>query len=290
MALLPESFLQSLVAIGSVAADKKFACDSTSFQVGFLVKDDPEPTKRRYHVFLLTNRHVFDGRKSATIRVNTGDGKLMEFETPLQTDDGEKKWLAHPDPKVDLAMLTVNPEIMKKVGIKLIFISEENFAYEKDFKKIGISVGDDVYALGFTMGVAGEEQNYAHVKAGVLSRIDKEVVSKEKAFIIDSSIFPGNSGGPVVLRPTNTSIQGTNAVTRSYLLGVVSKYLPYTEHLYTHQTNPHMIVSTMRENSGLSFCVPMDYAKEIYETWLAKNKPIEEPEKIPKEAGGEPTV
>ncbi len=117
------------------------------------------------------------------------------------------------------------------------------------------------------------------VKGGLVSRFDKEIILNKKAFIIDSSIFPGNSGGPVLLRPTMAASEGTKAIGKSYLLGVVNGYLPYSENLYTHQTKPPTIVSTTRENSGLSFCVPMDNVKEIYGAWLDAKKPIDKPQK-----------
>ena len=153
------------------------------------------------------------------------------------------------------------------------------FGYVNKFDEIGIAVGDDAYVVGFPMGIAGEEQNYPCVKAALISRIDNEIVKAKKAFIVDSSIFPGNSGGPVILKPTITSLSDAKAVGQPFLLGVISSYLPYTDTLYTHQTNPPTAVSITRENSGLSFCVPIYFVKEIYDIWLSKQKPIGDPQK-----------
>lgn len=180
---------------------------------------------------------------------------------------------------MDLALLNVSPSVLKDNNVESIFISEENFGYVNKFGELGIAVGDDVYAIGFPMGFAGEEQNYPCVKAGLISRIDDEIIKKKNQFIIDSSIFPGNSGGPVILRPTIMSLSETTAVRQPYLLGVISGYLLYSEELYTHQTTPPTVVSLARENSGLTYCVPMDFVKEIYDIWLRKNKPIAEPQK-----------
>lgn len=284
MALLNRHQIKSVVAVGTMR-DGKFVCDSTSFHVGFLMRDDSKPENRLYHMFLLTNRHVFEGRDSATFRVNTDDGKYRTFETALKSQSGENLWLAHPDPGVDLAMLSVNPDLLSKNGIEPTFISEELFAYKKSFADFGVAVGDDLYVLGFPMSIAGEEQNHVCVKGGLISRIDEEIIKTSKAFMIDSSIFPGNSGGPVILRPTVMSIDGTKAVNKPYLLGIVSGYLTYSEQLYTHQTKPATVVSTTRENSGLSFCVPIDFAKEIYDSWLKKQKPMEVPQKNPDAQG-----
>ena len=279
MALLNKNHIKSLVAVGTKKADGSFVCDSTSFLIGFLFKDSTKPEERLYRTFLVTNRHVFDGRNIVSLRFNTDDGKQKIFDQPLKLPDGNLLWLAHPDPKIDLAVLSINPTVLKENNIKPVFISEEMFGYSKDFESIGIAVGDDVYAIGFPMGIAGEEQNYPCVKAGLISRIDQEIIKNRKAFIIDSSIFPGNSGGPVILKPTMVSLSDSKPVGKPLLLGVISGYIPYSEQLYTHQTIPPTVVSQTRENSGLSFCVPMDFVKEIYDTWIQKQKPVEEPQK-----------
>lgn len=278
MALLNKNHLKSLVAVGFMK-DGKFVCDSTSFLVGFLVENSDDPAKRLYRTFLVTNRHVFDKREKVCLRFNTDDEKIKTFEQNLYFANGDTQWLAHSDPEIDLALLNVSPTVLKKNNIQPIFLSEEMFGYFEKFEETGIAVGDDAYVIGFPMGIAGEEQNYPCVKAALISRIDNEIIKAKKAFIVDSSIFPGNSGGPVILKPTMASLSDTKAVEQPYLLGVISAYLPYTDTLYTHQTNPPTAVSITRENSGLSFCVPIDFVKEIYNAWLNQQKPVEEPQK-----------
>jgi S1-C subfamily serine protease len=280
MALLNKHHIQSLVSVGSLDGES-FICDSSSFLIGFISQDNEDPTKKLYNVFLVTNRHVFNQRKKAHLRFNTQDGRVKFFEQDLFFADGETCWLAHPNKDVDLALLNVHGSNFGANNIEPNFIAEESFAYHKNFEEIGISVGDDIFAIGFPMGIAGEVQNYPCVKSGLISRIDSEIVTEKQAFIIDSSIFPGNSGGPVILRPTNMSLTGTKAVSNPYLLGVISGYLPYREKLYTHQTNPPTVVTQTSENSGLTYCVPMDFVKEIYDSWLQQNKPVEEPQPSP---------
>ncbi len=281
MALLNENHLKGIVAVGSVDKDGKYICDSTSFLIGFASNPEVPIEQKRYHLFLVTNRHVFEGRLGVHLRFNRVDGTNKIFAQPLKFEDGTDRWLAHPDPKVDLALLNVGADVLEKEKIHYSFTPEDMFAYRADFVKIGIAVADDVFAIGFPMGIAGEVQNYALVKSGIISRIDTEIIGSRKAFIIDSSIFPGNSGGPVYLKPSTTAMSGTTAVSQQYLIGVISAYLPYIDQLYTHQTRPPTVVSTTRENSGLTLCVPMDYVREIFDAWREKQKPIPAPQKNP---------
>lgn len=82
-------------------------------------------------------------------------------------------------------------------------------------------------------------------------------MDSEKVFLIDASIFPGNSGSPVFLKPEIASIEGTNAINKSYLLGVISGYRTYEDTAYSQITGQPVIKIT--ENSGLANVVPADY-------------------------------
>ncbi|HEY4473602.1 hypothetical protein A3C20_02110 [Candidatus Kaiserbacteria bacterium RIFCSPHIGHO2_02_FULL_55_25] len=287
MALLNPLHLKSVVAIGALNKRKKFTCQATGFLVGFLAKNSKDPTKRAYYVFLVTNRHVFDGKDGAHLRFNLQNGKSEVVPQALKFPNNELRWLAHPNKKVDLALLNVNPQVLVQHGIDYIFFNEEMFAYQRDFGRLGISVGDDVFALGFPMGFAGITQNFPYAKTGIISRFDKELLRSNKAFLVDSSIFPGNSGGPVILRPTNTALANTKVVSSAYLLGAITGYLPYREELWTHQTNPPTVVSLEREHSGLSFVVPMDYVKQIFGRWIKAKKRLE---KAQESNGGQPAA
>lgn len=274
MALLDINFLKSLVAIG-IEKKKKFSCLATGFLIGFIAKDSKDPTKKQYWIFLVTNRHVFENKDFVDLRFNTKSGKPKIFRQGLFFPNNEARWLTHKNKKIDLALLNVSPQILEQHSIDFIFLSQEIFAYHRDFTKIGIEAGDTAYVLGFPLGLSGNVQNFACVKWGVISRIDKEIVKETKAFLVDSSIFPGNSGGPVIYRPTITRLNNTPAVGQPYVLGVVSSYLPYEEKLFTHQTNPPSVVSLSRENSGLSFVVPMDFVRQILSRWISENKKLE---------------
>ncbi len=275
MALLNPPHLKTVIAIGALNHRGKFVCNATGFLVGFLARNSKDATKRKYYIFIVTNRHVFDGKDGVHLRFNTRDGKSKIIPQALKFPNKEPRWLAHPNKKVDLALLHVNPQALAENTIDFVFFNEEIFAYQRNFQRIGITAGDEVYILGFPMGFAGGAQNFPYAKAGIISRYDGELLRERKAFLIDSSIFPGNSGGPVILKPTLAALGNTKAVTSTFLLGTISGYLPYEEQLWTHQTNPPTVVSLEREHSGLSFVIPLDYAKQIFNHWVKAKKRLE---------------
>lgn len=278
MALLNINFLKSLVAIG-IEEKNKFTCLASGFLVGFIAKNSKDLTKRQYWIFLVTNSHVFKEKQFVDLRFNTKNGGLKTFRQGLFFPNNEPRWLAHKNKRVDIALLNVSPAILEQHSVDYVFLAEEIFAYHRNFIKIGIEIGDSVYILGFPLGISGNVQNFGCVKWGIISRADKEIVRETKSFLVDSSIFPGNSGGPVIYRPTITHLDNTSAVGQPYLLGVVSGYLPYEEKLYTTQTTPPSVVSLSRENSGLSFVVPMDFVRQILNRWITEKKKFEKAQK-----------
>ncbi|MFA5714567.1 MAG: serine protease [Candidatus Paceibacterota bacterium] len=275
MALFHRQYLKAITLIESQFSKKKFNSIATGFLVGFLSKDNVDPLKKEYRLFLLTNRHVFEGSDQLWVRFDNKDGKGTERFPIYLKVDSEIKWLAHRNKDVDMAMLTINPQFLKDKKVDWDFIAEDKIAYPENFVEIGIELGDGVFLVGFPLGISGRIQNYALVRNGIISRIDKEIINSNKCFMIDASVFPGNSGGPVFLRPELSFLGNTKAVNSPYLLGVVSGYLPYKEPLYSHQAYPHQIAGYSMENSGLATVVPMNFAKDIYNDFIKKQKKME---------------
>jgi S1-C subfamily serine protease len=270
MALIPPFFLDCVVAIGFDTAKGERQYVATGFLYGNFLKQDGE--KKHYNVFLVTNKHVFEGAEVAWLRFNPEvDEPAREFGVDLL--DAEKKplWLTHLDPEVDLAVIPINPLFLKENKIRFAYFrSELHIANRIQALEIGISEGDGVFVLGFPMGLIGEKRNFVIVRQGAIARIRDTLTGNSKEFLIDTTIFPGNSGGPVVTRPEFVSIQGTKAVSTAYLLGVVSSYVPYIDIAFSTQTKRPRI--TFEENSGLAAVVPIDYLVEIIEAATATLK------------------
>ena len=277
MALLNILHLDTLISI-EIKIGRKYESIATGFLIGFIRKNSKDPQKRIYNIFLITNRHVFENKEEVFFRFNKNKGGSVRFRVDLIINR-QTKWLAHINKKIDLALLTVPIELLKQNNIDWRFFNEEMFAEPLKFRKIGIELGDDIFAIGFPLGLSGNLQNFPIVRSGSIARINKETLKNNKAFMVDASIFPGNSGGPVLLKPAGISLKNSIAVKRIYLLGVVSGYLSYKEVLYTHQTDPPSYAGVSVENSGLAFVVPMNYAKQIYRKWLITKKQLEKSHK-----------
>ena len=124
-------------------------------------------------------------------------------------------------------------------------------------------LGSGRFALGFPLGLIGEKRSYVIVRQGIIARIRDYLSGSTKEFLIDTSIFPGNSGGPVVIHPELTAIEGTKTIDRASLIGIVSSYVPYNDIAISQQTKRPRII--FEENSGLASVVPIEYALEVIE-------------------------
>jgi S1-C subfamily serine protease len=303
--LIPPFFLDCVVAIGyrpPVAVSKQtggfevgrrdFVPVGSGFLYGHLVKkadNGPE-----YRIFLVTNDHVLEDVERVqrrdmdqlagvivpaelpplglNIRFNprVTSKAAQDFWLPLRNPLPHNDWVR--DKENDLAVLGINWQVLDEAGIQYhYFQSDEHVADRSKAGELGILEGDVTYVLGFPMGLVGGERNFVIARQGAIARIRDCLASTTSRFLIDSLVFPGNSGGPVVTRPELTAIQGTKRQDRAYLIGVVRAYVPYQDVAVSQQTGRARIA--FEENSGLAEVIPMDFVKKLIEQYEARPRP-----------------
>lgn len=217
---------------------------------------------QQYRVYLVSNRHVFERKEKMVARFNPrGRASARNFGIPLVDQNGNQIWVGHPNPKIDVGVIPIDINVLRSSKIQFgCFLSTDHAADIKKLKKLGIQEGDPTYILGFPMGLVGDKRSAVMVRGGPIARIQDTFNNLSDVIIVDTFIFPGNSGGPVVTRPEMTSIQGTKGQDRSYLIGIVKSYIPYTDEAISPQTGKTRI--TFEENSGLAAAHPIDCVNE----------------------------
>ncbi len=123
--------------------------------------------------------------------------------------------------------------------------------------------GDAIFMLGFPAGYYVDAKNWPVVRQGVLAQMQPYLAGTARTFLIDGSVFGGNSGGPVVSIPQPLAVTGTQQFTRNALLGMVSG----------HHRNPGV-----GENADLGIVVPLDTINRTIEMALATIHSSEEEE------------
>src|SRR5579863_1743531 len=235
-ALLPPSFINSVVAIGHNEPNPNgpptWVTEASGFLYGYLVQDDPDPAKRRYEIYLITSRHVIANHTVVFIRLNPkqASDQGQVFDAPLIDQRGIPGWFTHRDPNVDIAATRINWKLLQDRGIDVDFMtSDTNAADTKKMQDLGVSAGDSIFVIGFPMNLAGQQRNYAIVRPGAIARVSDLIQSAAAILLIDSHVFPGNSGGPVILEPSLLAIDGTKRNSSAYLLGVVRDFISYID-------------------------------------------------------------
>ncbi len=276
MALIPPFFLDCVVAVGFRDAAGSIDFGATGFLYARAKSLEPPEEERLYSFYLVTNRHVVSGREEAVLRFNPLPGSpARTYDLNLVSSDGEELWIGHEDPEIDVAVIPVNIALLREDGIQFAYFHSDRHAlFQAEATEAGLTEGDAVYILGFPMGDTGGERNYVIVRGGWIARIRDSIAGKAKTFLVDASIFPGNSGGPVVNKPEVVSITGTKALGNANLIGIVSGYLPYQDVAYSRQTERPRVI--FEENSGLSVVVPIDRVQEAVDRAVDRFPPQED--------------
>lgn len=277
---LPIVYLDHVVAIGRKETKPgpdqgKWFGEATGFIYGEFAGNSP--AGRQYTPFLVTNRHVIEEHIALTdgaalfVRFNPkAEGPATDYDLPL-TIGGHPTWHAHPDPEVDLAVVTLNASWLQTAGVSFGFFRNDlDTLGRSKAKDLGLSEGNGIFVLGFPMSLVGQQlvgqqRDYVVVRQGCIARITDSLnaPSRIKTFLVDAFVFPGNSGGPVVLRPNppEAQFQGEKApINAAYLIGVVRGYQPYIDVAISPQTKRPRV--SFEENSGLAEVVPADYIDE----------------------------
>ena len=261
MSLLPKNFGSSIVALGLEGSKGEIKFRATGFIYSQVTGKDEDGHPLYANAFV-TNRHVVERlseRQEQTV-VRLSDPQSSTYNVSGQ-------WNVHPDPAVDIAVAEFPLDDLYGNQHRVTsFKSESQTAFREDLQEVEFREGDEVYTLGFPLGLAGYDRNYPIVRQGLVARIQDWYDGQSNSFLIDASIFPGNSGGPVIAKPTMFSYAQNRSQPK--LIGVVSSYLPYKDIARSDQTGRP--VFALSENSGLAKVVPIDKVRETILSALRK--------------------
>ena len=259
MAIIPPQYLDTVVALGIKVNDGTFQSVGTGFLYGHPVGIDVSDGEQWFKTCLVTNRHVIEGVEKLYARFNR-PRHTASHPFPLYTDDNSVQWTFHPN-SADVAVTPISVKFLEEQGIEFAVFQEGKHTLSRQQACDNeIGEGSGVFVLGFPLGLGRNEQNYVIVRQGIVARIQDWLQGYADDFLIDSSIFPGNSGGPVLTEPSDVHIIGTQSFMRCCLIGMVSSYIPYQEIAVSTQTGKQRMI--FEENSGLGVVVPIDHIQE----------------------------
>lgn len=263
MALLPAHYLDAVGVLEEAHTEgdeQKFSAVATGTLLGYESPDQSEAGENETTriIFLVTNRHVIEGKTELWIRFNQGAGS-GRFRIGVKDEQGNDMFIVND--QFDVAVSGLDARGLQDAGAEFTPLPEHAFLDMDGFESEGVVEGDPVFVLGFPMGIAGTQKKYAIVRGGVIARVDREIVKETGGFLIDCPVFPGNSGGPVILRPAGVSLVGTSDRSNTHVIGIVSSYVPFIDTAISQQTGRPRV--TFEENSGLTNVIPLDVVNEL---------------------------
>lgn len=263
MSLITPKYLNCVVAIGKDNGKGDTHWMGTGFLFGLRLPG-VHYEDNVYSVFLVSNKHVLKDQESIYLRFNPqGNSPAQNYRLDILNGNTNLCKL-HNNDNVDVAIVRI-PQVyfdnLVQNGINLSFFTFDTDSYKiSEMKNIGVMEGNGVFVLGYPMALVGRTRQYVILRGGVISRIHDLLEGFSTDYIIDAPVFPGNSGGPVIVKPELTRIEGTKAITESRLIGLVKSYIPYRDVAISPQTGRTRVV--FEENTGLTNVEPVDYIIE----------------------------
>jgi len=143
---------------------------------------------------LVTAQHVLSRMPGAeaTIgyRAPTADGGWRYAPQPLRIrdDQGAPLWRAHPTRDVAVISLRA-PERFAKAAIPVGYLAPGTSPAE-------VRPGEELMVLGYPRGLSANDAGFPILRAGRVASYPLTPAASP-TFLLDFSVFPGNSGGPV---------------------------------------------------------------------------------------------
>jgi len=162
---------------------------------GFLIASTGPDGQPR--TVLVTANHVFQKMpgQSARIgyRISNADGSWTYSPQPLKIRDGDghELWTHHPSRDVAAITIKAPPEFAKAAMPQGYLAGDDTFA------KYQVNAGDEMMALGFPRGLSANAAGFPILRSGRVASYPLGPANIFPTFLLDFSVFPGNSGGPV---------------------------------------------------------------------------------------------
>ena len=259
MAIIPDSYLNSVVSIGIRTASTEVAWIGTGFFVGRSTGNK----KDEVYPLLVSNKHVYESNDAIVLRMKKRDSdELLLLDATLKNDNGSLCYVTHDMGNIDIAVLPLSAKCIVDNCFEFpCFNIDDNAMSSTELRSNGVDEGSIVYMLGFPMGLVNVSSNLPICRMGCISRMSANQILEQHNILVDIQNFPGNSGSPIITRPEFVSITGTPSLDSSVLVGIVHSYIPYQERLINSQTKE--IVEIRSENSGIAYVHPVEYIRDI---------------------------
>lgn len=205
----------------TVQIDQPLTEETRSVGTGFLIQSPrPDGSPR---VVLVTAAHVLTSMPSVEARIGwrtpLPDGSWRFDPEPLRIRDrnGGALWVQHPEH--DIAVMEVlAPEAFARAAIPLAWLADATA-----FERWQVGPGDELLSLGFPRGLSANRAGFPILRVGRVASYPLSPTSAFPTFLLDFTVFPGNSGGPVFWTPTARRTPGAIEPEHPFIAGLLTQ-------------------------------------------------------------------
>lgn len=175
---------------------------------------------------LVTANHVLEKMPSANARIGyriaNADGSWSYSPQQLKIRDpkGGELWTHHPTR--DVAVMEIKaPPAFAKAAIPLNYL-----AADETFGSYNVTAGDEMMALGFPRGLSANQAGFPILRSGKVASYPIAPATQFPTFLLDFSVFPGNSGGPVFVskpQPAGALTQVADKAGPGFIAGLLTQ-------------------------------------------------------------------
>lgn len=256
----------------------------TGFLLAYTAPDE------KIYIFLVTAKHLLEDATQIRMTMNRKPlptdlsmASLIVEETVELSTGLRSNWSVPDTAGVDIAVVLLEKHenaASRNTAIEHVskgyaegrkgFIAYANSAieYTVAFSTKDFDTNDellDVVFFGYPLGLVSDYAANPIARSGSIAlsslkgvSAGKDIDYPEEAFLISGTVYPGNSGGPVILRRTYIG-EGTTQIT-TVLAGVVSAYIPSSDVIVNLRTGQPKSFS--QENTGLAIVFPSKFIGE----------------------------
>ena len=227
---------------------------------GFFVAYDP-PVGRggKASRYLVSCRHVFEGKKEMFLRINPQETEPAKtLRVKLVGTNGEPRWHTPSPAVLDVAVLPLRGVLEEEDARRIAFFSTaESFVGRVDLRSLDITEGDPVCLLGFPRGSVGRGRSLPVTRRGRITRLKNYTKGQFPVVLVDAPCLPGNSGSPVIALTNGDSKTSESPASEAYLMGVVAGTVKFSSFVNRRAARR----AKSRENSLRTRVIPADFIR-----------------------------
>lgn len=190
----------------TVRLEQALGDGSSTVGTGFLIVDrGPDGLPR---TILVTAEHVFARMPRDKVKVGfrhlgeDGTWRYAPASVRIRGANGAPLWTTHP--VQDVAAISLPS------GATRAAVSRDRLATAEMLETLGIEPGDEMMVLGYPQGYAANDAGFPILRSGRVASFPFTPPSRYPTYLLDFTVFAGNSGGPVyVVRSVNGRPQVT---------------------------------------------------------------------------------